>query len=119
VTGKPLFPPGSWSYIGDEVVGVVCDCTCPVVMGDGEEVPPHEQHDIIRPIMSSEYVEDGNLPWEEYVAACKLVAAAPDMLHRLKVRTATCGCYGSVSDPGRYCEDCKADLDVIAKAEGA
>ena len=74
---------GNWHYIGDVIVGVDCDCNCPPIhprANDGclMPEPPHEGHTLIEP------VDQFNLPegWEpdEWIAACKLTAAAPRML---------------------------------------
>lgn len=39
------------------------------------------------------------------------------LLVRLKVRTATCPCDGSMNRPDLYCDLCVDDLALIAKAE--
>lgn len=51
-------------------------------------------------------------------ANAALIAAAPELLERLRARVRECPCCGDPDFPtDLMCDECRADLVVIAKAE--
>jgi hypothetical protein len=70
-------------YVGDRVAGVVAECPCPearVELGSGYVLVgrPHEGHQVVPAAF------DDDLDWisfDRYRALCKLLAAAPVLLH--------------------------------------
>lgn len=61
-------------------------------------------------------VEPGRVRQAE--ATANLFAAAPELLARLKARVKECPCCGDPDFPTELmCDECRADLDVIARAE--
>jgi hypothetical protein len=82
--------PDLW-YIGDIIVGVVSACDCPATPGPGPEAKggawmiaehPHEGHDIVKPVTEDDLPE--GVCWEDWIAWCRMFAAAPKMLALLK-----------------------------------
>lgn len=55
---------------------------------------------------------------EEARANARLIAAAPDMLERLRAIVAACSCYGKPGPIVSACSSCEKSYTLIAKAEG-
>lgn len=56
---------------------------------------------------------------DELKANATLISTAPELLERLKIRVRECGCCGDPDFPtDLLCDECKADIPLIARAEG-